>query len=234
MKAVLKGFALTAVVAAAIAPAYGEENRFGEVSGNVALVSDYVFRGQSQSDEDMAIQGGLDWDSGKGFYAGVWGSNVDFGTDAHAEIDYYVGYSGEFTGGVGYDVGYIYYSYAGESALDYEEVAFSLSYADVSLGVNYSDEYLGDGGESYYYLSASYEIELPEGFSLSLAAGYNSADDMDITFDGSGDDSYTDWSVMLGKEVMGVSLGVGYFGTTIDSANDLADDRVVFALSKSL
>ena len=60
------------------------------ISGNVTLATDYVFRGQSQTDEEAAIQGGFDMEFG-GFYLGTWASNVDFGTDAQAEIDYYGG-----------------------------------------------------------------------------------------------------------------------------------------------
>ena len=66
-----------------------------EIAGNVALVTDYRFRGISQSDEDIAIQGGFDagWDNV--IYVGVWGSSVDFdsndGFDGSLELDYYVG-----------------------------------------------------------------------------------------------------------------------------------------------
>ena len=61
------------------------------ISGNVSLASEYVFRGQSQTQENAAVQGGLDLEY-CGFYVGAWGSNVDFNSDATAEIDYYGGY----------------------------------------------------------------------------------------------------------------------------------------------
>ena len=51
-----------------------------QISGNVALTSDYRFRGISQSDEDFAVQGGFDAEFGPGFYVGIWGSSVDFDT----------------------------------------------------------------------------------------------------------------------------------------------------------
>ena len=50
-----------------------------EVSGNVALVSDYRFRGISQTGEDAAIQGGFDASFDTGLYIGTWASSVDFG-----------------------------------------------------------------------------------------------------------------------------------------------------------
>jgi hypothetical protein len=46
-----------------------------EISANVQLTSDYVFRGVSLSDNNPAIQGGLDWSNDQ-FYAGTWASNA--------------------------------------------------------------------------------------------------------------------------------------------------------------
>ncbi|MBT6088025.1 MAG: hypothetical protein HOH20_00460, partial [Rhodospirillaceae bacterium] len=82
----------------------------GAFSGNVTLTSDYVFRGFTQANEDPAIQGGLDWESGTGLYLGTWGSNVNFGDgdEASVELDVYGGYAGEGDGFT-YDVGFIYY-----------------------------------------------------------------------------------------------------------------------------
>ena len=51
-----------------------------EVTGNVALTTDYIFRGVTQTDGGPAISGGFDVDA-DGFYVGVWGSSVDFSDD---------------------------------------------------------------------------------------------------------------------------------------------------------
>ena len=59
-------------------------------TANVGLTTDYVFRGISQTNEEAAVQGGVDFTCGK-FYAGVWGSSIDFG-ERHAEIDIYAGF----------------------------------------------------------------------------------------------------------------------------------------------
>ena len=98
-KALVAGLA----TAALSAPAIAEEVT---VSGNVAVSTEYVWRGVSQSDGDIAISGGFDLESG-GFYAGTWLSNVDFNdaSDTNIEWDIYAGYAGEFEGGVGYDIG---------------------------------------------------------------------------------------------------------------------------------
>ena len=64
---------------------------FAAVSANVSFASDYVWRGMTQSD-GPAIQGGFDFEAESGFYAGIWGSNVNFNDGAGSELDYYAGY----------------------------------------------------------------------------------------------------------------------------------------------
>ena len=68
----------------------------GTVTGNVAIVSDYVFRGVTQTTNNAAIQGGLDWDTGAGFHFGTWASSINFndGNKATTEVDLYGGYGG--------------------------------------------------------------------------------------------------------------------------------------------
>ena len=61
---------------------------FAAVSANVSFASDYVWRGMTQSD-GPAIQGGFDFEAESGFYAGIWGSNVNFNDGAGSELDYY-------------------------------------------------------------------------------------------------------------------------------------------------
>ena len=83
-------------------------------SGNLALTTDYVFRGYTQTSEKLAVQGGLDWEGAEGWHLGVWGSRLDFGAgdDAFVEVDLYGGYSWQIND-VGYDLGLIYYAYPG-------------------------------------------------------------------------------------------------------------------------
>ncbi|MGY9020218.1 MAG: TorF family putative porin, partial [Alphaproteobacteria bacterium] len=95
----------------------------GTFSANVGLVSEYYFRGISQNDDTPALQGSFDYEISLAkpvmAYVGVWGSNVDFnegtGVDgASIEINYYGGLKGNIgDSGVGWDVGFIYYSYPG-------------------------------------------------------------------------------------------------------------------------
>ncbi|WP_010216276.1 TorF family putative porin [Sphingomonas sp. PAMC 26621] len=88
------------------------------VTGNVAVVSDYRFRGVSQSDEEIAVQGGVTLTHESGFYGGFWGSNLaGWGTfgGANLELDVIGGYKRPLAGGT-VDVGLTWYMYPGGAA----------------------------------------------------------------------------------------------------------------------
>ena len=109
---------------------------FASVSANVSIASDYIWRGMTQTD-GIAVSGGFDYAADGGFYAGIWGSNVNFndstGSGNGAEFDYYFGYGFEM-GGVGVDLGYVSFDYPGnEDDLDFEEIVLGLSMGDLGL-----------------------------------------------------------------------------------------------------
>ena len=215
-----------------------------EISANVALTSDYRFRGISQSDESAAIQGGFDAEFGPGFYIGTWGSSVDFdsneGYDGSLELDYYAGWSSAIGDtDFGIDVGYIYYDYPGDNGDegDYGEVYVSGSWKDISLSVNYSDDYYGGTGKFYYY-AADYSIGLFDtGVTVDFHVGYNDFDKAG-EFLSNDQDQYTDWSVALGYSWAGVDFSVAYVDTDLDKEDvfgtDWADSTAVFTISKSM
>lgn len=213
-----------------------------DFSANVALTTDYVFRGISQTGEDPALQGGFDFKHASGFYAGVWGSNVEFAPavdDASLEIDYYAGITGEVGGGLGWDVGAIYYSYPGSADaadLDYWEAKGALNYAfkgvalepSVALALYYSPEFTGETGDATYVVG-SLNLTLPQDFGLSLHVGQQNIDE-------TVPDSYIEYGVGVSKQVAGFGLALNYYGTNDDGedlAGELADDRVVFSVSRS-
>lgn len=140
-----------------------------EVSSNAGVVSNYVWRGMTQTADVAAIQGGIDFTYG-GVYAGTWASNVDFGSAATTEIDGYLGYAGEVAG-IGYDLGYIKFGYVNEAGLNFDEGYFGLSkdFGVASLGAKYSKG-LNDGYDlSDIDVTAS--VALPKDYSLDLGWG---------------------------------------------------------------
>jgi uncharacterized protein (TIGR02001 family) len=171
------------------------------VSGSVALTSDYVFRGVSQTNGNPAGQGGIDLTCGK-FYLGAFTSNVDFGFDATLEVDIYGGYKFN-TGRINWDVGFIYYTYPGMNSADdadYLELKLSAS-TDITKGgtltgtVFYSPEYTLATGAAWTF-EGSYSQALPKVsiFSPTFSATVGNVSLTDIDVD------YTYWNV-------GVSLG---------------------------
>jgi uncharacterized protein (TIGR02001 family) len=222
-----------------------------EISANVALVSDYRFRGISQTGEDAAVQGGFDAAFGPGFYIGTWGSTVDFGDSndtgsfGDLELDYYAGWSNSI-GDTDFaiDVGYIYYDYPGDTVDpegDYQEFYIGGSWKDLSLKVNYSDDYYAETDE-FWYISGDYSFTLLDDLSIGLHVGYNIIDDeggfLAADEDGENEDGYTDYSVSVTYNWASVDFSVAYVGTDLDDEDvfftDNADDTAVFSISKSL
>ncbi|MEE9494126.1 MAG: TorF family putative porin [Gammaproteobacteria bacterium] len=174
-----------------------------EVTANVAAVSDYLFRGISQS-SNAAIQGGLDYSDASGIYAGTWLSNIDFGGEV--EVDLYAGYGGETGGGLGYDVGVLYYWYPDSggdqtgSELDYGEITFGLSMGMFSANIAYTA--YGETSNAPFntgdiYFSVGADIPLQNALSLGLTLGYYSFED-ELDDDS---ESYAHFAVGLGKDV---------------------------------
>jgi uncharacterized protein (TIGR02001 family) len=169
----------------------------------------------------------------RGFYVGIWGSNVDFGPDfdASIEIDYYGGWSGDIADGVTLDANVAWYSYPGEADADYPEYGVSLTWRDATLGLVYSNDYFGDDGPDYFYPYLGYELGLPQAFGLNFHVGYNTTDEDDFFADGK--KRYTDWSIGLTRQWAGIDFALTYYDTNIDDIEE-ADARVVFSLSKTL
>jgi uncharacterized protein (TIGR02001 family) len=95
------------------------------VSGSATLASDYRFRGVSQTDKAMAVQGGLTLAHRSGLYAGAWASNLaGWGTfgGANMELDLIAGYKLPLSDRVGLDVGLTWYMYpSGADRTDFAE-----------------------------------------------------------------------------------------------------------------
>ncbi|MDA7852213.1 TorF family putative porin [Porticoccaceae bacterium] len=193
-----------------------------EVSGNVALGSQYFFRGIDQAG-GAALSGGFDVGFENGLYAGTWASSIDF--SGGIELDYYVGFGGSISDSVSYDVGYLYYGYPqGPDTEDFEEFYGSLSFGDATLGFAYSDDYYAST-DSTTYVYVDYGVALNETFSLGFHYGTMSADDPANEAD--------DYSISLSTE----AAGLGFDLSLIDSSESgglYADNQLVLTISKSM
>lgn len=144
-------------------------------TANIGVVSDYVWRGISQTSHGPAIQGGFDYAHSSGFYAGVWGSNVNWiidtatttaGGSAGLELDTYFGFKNSFATDFSYDVGFIRYNYPGSYT-----PAGSTGVPGTNLAKADTQEIYGAIG--YKWLTAKYSYSLGQFLTLPDAQGTN-------------------------------------------------------------
>lgn len=215
----------------------------GSLSATVGLVSDYDFRGLTQTLNDPAFQLGLSYTGDSGVYYGLWGSNVDFQPDSatfagsgldrpSTEIDTFVGFSGEKV--VGYDVGIIYYAYPNAGTINTPEVYAGISKGPASFKLWYSWQWGGKSGPSEVYAEGNLAIPLIEGFNLLGHVGYSKSD---AFINGANGNHYYDWSGGFGYDVNNFSLTLKYVDgsnlkTPADTPRNLG--RFIFGVSTTL
>jgi uncharacterized protein (TIGR02001 family) len=215
-----------------------------EIGGSVSLVSDYTFRGVSQTLEEMAIQAGIDVSGPSGLYLGVWGSNLNFGEAlpdgrAQAEIDMVGGVRHSLGEVVDVDLGMIYYHYPGTlSDYGYDFVEFGLAASrdfrrfSAEVSAAFSPNYFAGSGSSTY-VSGGVGIPIPSTpVTLRAAVGHQTIED-NAAF---GTPNYMDWKAGVATALWALELEVAYVGTNVDTSDcfggaDLCRRRVVFGIS---
>lgn len=209
-----------------------------ELSGNVALTTDYRFRGVSFTDGDIALQGGIDAALPSGFYVGTWASNISgdpvFG---ELELDLYGGWAGD-VGGVSLDASLYYYVYpTGDipGDTDYFEpnasIGTTLGPVGATLGVAYAWDQAALGDEDNFYVYTDFEVGIPDTpVSLSAHLGYT-----DGVFATQADGTSLDWGVGASYAVTdALSLGVNYVDTQGPSIEDFSDAGIFFTIGYSM
>lgn len=150
LRAISFGAAVTAALTSGVAVA--------EVTANAAATSNYIWRGITQTSDQAAVQGGIDWSGGPGFYAGTWVSNVNFdNSDDGYEMDVYAGWGGE-TGSFAYDLGILTYQYPVTPQFNFTEIYASGTFNVLTLGFNYTvDAASGNDAEKDPNASGAFE-----------------------------------------------------------------------------
>ncbi|MCP5178471.1 MAG: hypothetical protein H6993_10945 [Pseudomonadales bacterium] len=192
----------TAVVAAGLAICGSAQ---ADLTANATATSNYIWRGLTQTENEAAIQGGLDYSHESGFYIGTWASNVNYGAgDPYSyEHDIYFGWSGT-AGEVDWDVGYLYYNYDSAANFDFGEVYASLGYAGFSLKAmvltNTEADEVGNqdfGFGKAMYISGDYSFTTGNEIELGAHVGWHDGDFAEA-FNGV-DGSYFDYNVYIAK-----------------------------------
>tara|TARA_B100001559_G_scaffold18232_2_gene15161 strand:+ start:8505 stop:9194 length:690 start_codon:yes stop_codon:yes gene_type:complete len=147
------------------------------ISANVALSSDYIWRGITQTNGDAALSGGFDLEAGNGFYFGTWASNANVGA-ASLELDIYLGFAGEMAENMTYDIGYISVMYPGNDAADFEEAYIAFNF--YGLNILYSDGQ--NNGPSYSEIAYSVDAG-PGAFNISYGEYEDTGDNTLVGYD---------------------------------------------------
>jgi uncharacterized protein (TIGR02001 family) len=209
-------------------------------SASVALTTDYVWRGISQTNNDPAIQGQFDLSHESGFYIGAWASNVEFadGSKTSLELDAYAGFSRETDfGGIlptalTYDIGFLHYEFPATSGSNINEVYFGAGVSPVdnlNVGVYYYHDLGLQNKFANGYVDMAADYTLPDwagGVTLLAHAGHYDRK--------AGADDYWDWKLGVAKDLAGFNFEVAYMDTDGASAGNLSDGRVVATVSRAL
>ena len=209
---------LIASAIAALAP--GVQAQESTLSYNAGVVSDYRYRGLSQSRLEPALQGGIDYADKSGFYVGAWASTIkwikDAGGDASIELDLYGGYKGT-VGNMAYDVGFLRYEYPSNKlavSANTNEVYGAMTYGPATLKYSHAISNLFGfaNSKNSYYLDLSANFDLGSGLTLTPHVGYQSVKN-------NGDFSYTDYALTLAKDLgNGLSATAAVIGTDSSKA----------------
>ena len=213
------------------------------VTGSAALTSDYLFRGISQSAENMAVQGSFTATDDSGIYFTAWGSSISTeatGRSASSglELDTLLGYT-TTVGDITYDIGVMRYNYPGadkvKPRISYNEVYGSVAYKGAKLGTAFSDDYFGETGK-FNYVYVDYTTALTERVGAVAHVGYNAFESAAFLLGNS--KHYVDYKVGLNSQVAGLGIEVAYIGSDANAKKSVvygenATGRAVFTVSKA-
>jgi uncharacterized protein (TIGR02001 family) len=212
------------------------------VAGNVSLVSDYRFRGITQTFEEPALQGGFDYAHSSGFYVGNWNSSIadSFFGGSPLEMDFYAGYKPTF-GDIGLDLGILYYYYPGSDAPGIGKIDNTELYAGATwkwLSAKYfyavSDFFGVDDTKGSDYIDLTANFPFGAGWGLVGHVGHQRVKN-------NSDADYTDYKLGITKDIRGWVLGAAFVdndaeGLLVSGAGremDAGDSTVVFSISKT-
>lgn len=214
-----------------------------KITGGVTAISDYRFRGLTQTGGDGAIQGTINVNSAAGPYIGVWSSTIDGGRYSrtpllagygHEEVDLYGGYTKTYHG-VGVDVGLLYYYYPSHikgQNTDFFEPYANLSYTigpvAAKIGANYAWggqkglDFRPNNTDDNIYIYGEGSIGIPHTPLTIKGHGGRTQGSLGLANLRASNDTYYDWSV-TGEAVGGpIKVGVSYLDTSITDKGGFA------------
>ncbi len=206
--------AIAAALAATAVPTIAS----AQLAFNAAAVTDYRYRGISQSQLKPAVSFGADYAAGA-FYVGAWASTIRWvkkaGGDSNLELDLYAGYKGELAKDVGFDVGVLTYIYPGNdlpTSANTTELYGALTYGPATLKYAHAvtDTFGNADSKNSYYLDLSAGFDMGGGLMVTPHIGYQKLKSVS-------NGSYTDYALTLSKDFSGLVPSLALVGTDADS-----------------
>lgn len=209
-------------------------------SYNVGAVSNYLFRGISQTHGNPAIQGGVDYAHSSGLYAGIWASNItwvkQWQGSGSTELDLYGGFKNAINDDWSYDLGLIHYHYPGQGGSTEGDVgvygwlanpnttevygAVTWKWLTMKYSHAISDHFIGWVGTNGHsstrgsnYLELNAAFDLGDGWGVSGHIGHQKVKNV-VAVPGFENANYTDWNIGVTKDV-----GFGVVGLLYSEAN---------------
>jgi uncharacterized protein (TIGR02001 family) len=214
----------------------GAPLRAHELHGYFTLVSDYVFRGASQSNGDPTLQGGVDYLHPGGMFAGVFAARTDFPANpfgsnpGDVELDAYVGYGRAVGRDWSWDVAALHYDFPDSTGFDYsyDELAANLHFRDaLRLGATVSND-AGGGGAGGWTAEVELRRSLGKGFQASGSLGHYGFERADWP-------GYFYWDLGVSTVAGAFTFDLRYFDTDNDEAGfagpELTGSRLVGSVS---
>lgn len=222
----LTALACAALLAAPLSALAADESPY---SWEVSAVSDYVFRGASQTEEDPTLQAGFTYTTAPGIYADIWASGVDFATDKpDVELNAAIGWNTDLSEQVNFDVALVRYILVDAGQENYNELITTTTFAEnYNATVAYTNNIWNTDTDAWY-LAVGGEWALPQEFSLNAGLGYSTFEDKLVA------ENYLDWSVGVSRSFGPATVGLTYHGTNGNGEYNFgknADDRVVLSVS---
>lgn len=210
-------------MAFAVLPALAGDTPASGWVGNAGVVSDYLFRGLSQTNRKPAVQAGVEFDHASGWYLGGWGSNVSWLSDAASsatpissgvELDLYGGYRGSLGGDWNYDLGAYRYQYPGSYPTGFtlpntSEIYAALVWKSLSLKYSYALTNLFGYVDSEHsdYLDLSWNQPLAPDWQLNAHVGHQQVENVPGA-------SCSDWKLGVTRSVGSAwSVALAYYDT---------------------
>lgn len=197
------------------------------LSGYLTVVSNYMFRGISQTRNLPALQGSLTYSLPYGIYLNMWGSNVRFeDSPATVEFDSVIGVRNTIGEKFSFDVSAARYNYPGARLSNYNEINSVFNYDFLQAGLSYSGNVYNTHTSGTYYngginynIPSEYVFHIDNVSILALIGHYD--------LHPAAGKSYNDYNVMLSKKIKNYTFAAQWTDTN-GRANSQPYDRSTF------